>query len=266
MYFCSMNLSLEGKHALICGSTQGIGLAIAQELALLGAHCTLLARNAVALETAIGTLHKHGAMHHNFSVADFENTEEVLRVVKNLTAENPIHILINNTGGPPAGAIANATAEQFLYAYNLHLINNHNITTTLKTGMQAAAYGRIINIISTSVKVPLANLGVSNTTRAAVAAWAKTMANELAPHHITVNNVLPGATNTARLSNIINNKANKQNVATDAVSAEMLHEIPMGRFGEAYEVAALAAFLCTPAAAYITGQSICVDGGRTGSI
>jgi 3-oxoacyl-[acyl-carrier protein] reductase len=187
-------------------------------------------------------------------------------VIQNFVIHNPIHILINNTGGPPAGQISAATSSEFLFAYNLHLINNHNIAIAVLPGMQAGGFGRIINIISTSVKIPLPNLGVSNTTRAAVGAWSKTLAAEVAKHGITVNNVLPGATNTARLSSIITNKATKINSSIDAVSTEMLHEIPMGRFGESHEIAAMAAFLCTPAAAYITGQSICVDGGRTGSI
>jgi 3-oxoacyl-[acyl-carrier protein] reductase len=261
-----MNLSLTGKHALICGSSQGIGLAIAQELALLGANCTLLARNAESLVTAVESLAKTINQHHQFLVADFTKNDEVLTAVKNLVVDNPIHVLINNTGGPPAGLISNATAAEFLFAYNLHLINNHQIATTFLPGMQQSGFGRIINIISTSVKIPLANLGVSNTTRAAVAAWAKTMAAEVAKHGITVNNVLPGATNTARLSSIIANKATKLQIDADAVSTEMLHEIPMGRFGEAQEIAAMAAFLASPAASYVTGQSICVDGGRTGSI
>ncbi|MFM2191664.1 MAG: hypothetical protein RLZZ118_621 [Bacteroidota bacterium] len=261
-----MNLSLYGKHALICGSTQGIGLAIAKELAELGANCTLLARNAEALVTAVESLSKSETQTHDFLVADFTNNEEVITAVKNLVVENPIHILINNTGGPPAGAIANATPQEFLFAYNLHLINNHNIASIVLEGMKQSGFGRIINVISTSVKIPLANLGVSNTTRAAVAAWAKTLAAEVAKFGITVNNVLPGATNTVRLSSIISNKANKTNSTTDNVSAEMMHEIPMGRFGEAHEIAAMAAFLASPAASYVTGQSICVDGGRTGSI
>jgi 3-oxoacyl-[acyl-carrier protein] reductase len=261
-----MNLSLHGKHALICGSTQGIGLAIAKELALLGANCTLMARSAEALAIACESLAKNEHQHHNFLVADFTNTDEVLKAVKNLVIENPVHILINNTGGPPAGPIANATAQEFLFAYNLHLINNHQIATTVLDGMKQDGFGRIINIISTSVKIPLPNLGVSNTTRAAVGAWAKTLAAEVAKHGITVNNVLPGATNTARLSSIITNKATKLSASTDTISAEMMHEIPMGRFGEAYEIAAMAAFLASPAASYVTGQSICVDGGRTGTI
>ena len=151
-------------------------------------------------------------------------------------------------------------------ALNLHLINNHTITTAVLEGMKQIGYGRVINIISTSVKIPLANLGVSNTTRSAVAAWAKTMANEVAKFGITVNNVLPGATATVRLSSIIENKSKKTNVELSEVEAEMLHEIPMRRFGKAEEIAAMAAFLASPAAGYVSGQSICVDGGRTGSI
>lgn len=261
-----MQLSLENKQALVCGSTQGIGYAIAMELALLGANCLLMARNEESLKKALATLPVKDGQQHGYIVADFSDNEQVKHAIHKLASETTVHILINNTGGPPAGRISEANAADFLSAYNLHLVNNHNITTALLPGMKSSGYGRIVNIISTSVKIPLPNLGVSNTTRAAVAAWAKTMANELAVHGITVNNVLPGATSTARLSSIIANKSQKANLELSAVEAEMLHEIPMRRFGQPEEVAAMAAFLTTPAAAYITGQSICVDGGRTGSI
>lgn len=261
-----MQLSLEHKQALVCGSTQGIGYAIAKELALLGANCLLMARNEDRLKEAVAGLPVKGEQQHTYAVADFADNEEVNRVISQLAAQTTFHILINNTGGPPAGKISEAAAGDFLSAYQLHLINNHQLSMALVPGMKAAGYGRIVNVISTSVKIPLPNLGVSNTTRAAVAAWAKTMANELAIHGITVNNVLPGATSTARLSSIIANKSQKANLELSAVEAEMLHEIPMRRFGQPEEVAAMAAFLTTPAAAYITGQSICVDGGRTGSI
>lgn len=261
-----MNLTLEGKNALICGSTQGIGLAIAKELALLGANCVLMARNESSLQRAVKELDDTLRQKHHYLVADFGNTEAVKETIRSFAQENIIHILINNTGGPPAGKITDAMDSDFLSALNLHLINNHNITTALLEGMKKAAYGRVINIVSTSVKIPLPNLGVSNTTRAAVAGWAKTLANETAPFGITVNNVLPGATATIRLSSIIENKSKRTDVPLESVEAQMLHEIPMGRFGQAEEIAAMAAFLATPAASYITGQSICVDGGRTGSI
>jgi 3-oxoacyl-[acyl-carrier protein] reductase len=261
-----MNLSLKGKTALICGSTQGIGFAIAKEIALLGADCILMARNEASLQDAKASLDSSMGQVHQIQVADFANNENVKNAIAEILKNNAVHVLVNNTGGPPAGPIVDAKNEDFLSALNLHLINNHTITTAVLEGMKQIGYGRVINIISTSVKIPLANLGVSNTTRSAVAAWAKTMANEVAKFGITVNNVLPGATATVRLSSIIENKSKKTNVELSEVEAEMLHEIPMRRFGKAEEIAAMAAFLASPAAGYVTGQSICVDGGRTGSI
>jgi 3-oxoacyl-[acyl-carrier protein] reductase len=261
-----MDLSLLGKTALICGSTQGIGFAIAYELSLLGSNCVLMARNETSLQEAVSKLSKTAEQHHQYLVADFSDTNSVQQVINEFVQDNTIHVLVNNTGGPPAGPISNATSQDFLSALNLHLINNHHLAQAVLPGMKTAHYGRIINVISTSVKIPLQNLGVSNTTRAAVAAWAKTLAGEVAKNGITVNNVLPGATATVRLSSIIENKSSKTNQAIEAVENEMIHEIPMGRFGQAHEIAAMAAFFASPAAAYITGQSICVDGGRTGSI
>ena len=261
-----MNLSLEGKNALICGSTQGIGLAIAEELALLGANCTLIARNEEALKLAILKLDIALRQQHNYLVADFSKPEEVASVVRTHVAKNPIHILINNTGGPPAGPIVDATPEQFLNTYNQHLICNHLLTQAVVPGMKEAKFGRIINIISTSVKIPLKNLGVSNTTRGAVASWAKTMSLELGPFNITVNNVLPGATATARLAGLVKNIAGNKQISEDQVVEDMAKEVPLGRVGEASEVAAVAAFLASPAASYVSGVSIPVDGGRTGSI
>jgi 3-oxoacyl-[acyl-carrier protein] reductase len=261
-----MELSLIGKHALVGGSTQGIGLAIAQELASLGATCTLIARNETSLQTAISTLEVAAQQQHNYLVADYSDYHQVQRVVLEYVAKQPIHILINNSGGPAAGPIVQAETDAFLQAFQQHLICNQLLTQSVIPGMKASGYGRIINVISTSVKIPLKGLGVSNTIRGAVASWSKTMSNELAPFGITVNNVLPGATATARLSTIIANKSAKTNTAQDEVTAEMLAEIPMNRFGSAHEIAAAAAFLASPAAAYITGVSIPVDGGRTGSL
>ena len=261
-----MNLDLSGKNALIAGSTQGIGLAIAKELALLGASCTLIARNEESLKEAVKTLDTGHQQTHDYLVADFTDYKLVETVVNNYVANKTIHILINNSGGPAAGPAVEATPEAFLSAFQQHLICNQLVTLALLPRMKKAGYGRIVNVISTSVKIPLKNLGVSNTVRGAVASWAKTMSNELAAFGITVNNVLPGATATARLSTIINNKVAKTGLAKEVAEEEMIQEIPMKRFGQPEEIASLAAYLCSPAAGYLTGVSIPVDGGRTGSL
>lgn len=261
-----MNLSLDGKTAVVCGSTQGIGLAIAEELAVLGANCILLARNEAALQDVLMKLDTSNRQLHSYAVADFNNPDQVKTTIEDIVAANTVHILINNTGGPPAGPALTALAEEFQIAFNQHLICNHILAKAVIPGMQAAGYGRIINIISTSVKIPLKNLGVSNTIRGAVASWAKTMANELGQFNITVNNILPGFTRTQRLTSIVSNTAAKKNAAEDEVEKEMQEEVPMKRFGEAAEIANVAAFLASPAASYVNGVSIPVDGGRTGSI
>jgi len=261
-----MDLSLKGKRALVGGSTQGIGLAIAKELSLLGASCTLIARNEDRLKSAVNELDKNAEQQHHWLVADYMDYKQVEIVVKDYVVDHPIQILINNSGGPAGGPLTAAHPEAFLQAFQQHLICNQLLTLAVLPGMQQERYGRIVNIISTSVKIPLKGLGVSNTIRGAVASWAKTMANELGQFGITVNNVLPGATATARLESIVRNKSEKTGLAEDQVAASMLEEIPMNRFGQPEEIAAVAAFLCTPAAAYVNGTSIPVDGGRTGSI
>ncbi|HEX6179759.1 MAG TPA: SDR family oxidoreductase [Chitinophagaceae bacterium] len=261
-----MNLSLDGKTALVCGSTQGIGLAIAEELALLGANCILLARNENALKEALLKLDTSSRQLHQYYVADFNNHEQVKAAAQQIAEVHTVNILINNTGGPPAGPIVQAVPEEFLIAFNQHLICNHILTKAMIPAMKESGYGRIINIISTSVRIPLKNLGVSNTIRGAVASWAKTMANELGQFNITVNNILPGFTRTQRLSAIVASSAAKKNAAEDAVEKEMQEEVPLKRFGEVSEVASVAAFLASPAASYVSGVSIPVDGGRTGSI
>jgi Dehydrogenases with different specificities (related to short-chain alcohol dehydrogenases) len=261
-----MNLSLEGKYAVVCGSTQGIGLAIAEELALLGTNCTLVARNEKMLREVLHRLDISLRQQHNFLVADFNKPDEVKSIIEAHVAKHPVHILINNTGGPAPGPIMDAKEEFFINTFNQHLICNHILAKAVVPSMKRESYGRIINIISTSVKIPLNNLGVSNTIRGAVASWAKTMANELGKFNITVNNILPGFTNTQRLALLIEQTAKKGNVIVDVVSKNMAGEVPMKRFGEASEVAAVAAFLASPAASYVNGVSIPVDGGRTGSI
>ncbi len=260
-----MNIDLTGKKAMVCGSTQGIGRATAMELASMGATVILLARNEAELQKVSRDLPGNAA--HGFLVADFSKPE-VLRTAINQYAKDhgPIHILVNNTGGPPGGPITEAKTEEFIQAFSNHLLCNHILVQAILPGMKSEKYGRIINIISTSVKQPLKGLGVSNTVRAAVANWSKTLSNEVASFGITVNNVLPGATATARLKSIFEAKAQKSGMSVQEVEQEMLREIPTGRFAEAAEIANAVAFLASPAAAYITGINVPVDGGRTSSL
>lgn len=261
-----MQLSLKSKTAVVCGSTQGIGWATAEELAGLGATCILLARNEAALQEKVAALKQMGNEGHQYVVADFAKPEAVKAAIQKIVAQQTVHILINNTGGPAAGSIIEASTESFLAAFNQHLVNNHNLVQAVVPGMKTEGWGRIVNIISTSVKIPLPNLGVSNTIRGAVASWAKTMANELGQFGITVNNVLPGFTSTARLESLIKTNAAKKGRSEEEEAKEMAQDVPARRFGTAAEVAVVAAFLASPAASYVNGVSIPVDGGRTGSI
>lgn len=261
-----MNLNLTGKNALVCGSTQGIGKAASLELAHLGASVTLVARNEEKLKACLAQLPISAGQHHHYLVADFEDPSQLKERINNYTTSTSIHILVNNTGGPPAGLAITAKEEEFVKAFSNHLLCNHILVQACVEGMKKEKFGRIINIISTSVKIPLRNLGVSNTIRGAVANWAKTLSVELAPFGITVNNVLPGATMTGRLEAIIENKSQKTGVSFEDAKHEMIAEIPAGRIGEAQEVAAAVAFLASPAAGYINGINLPVDGGRTGSL
>jgi 3-oxoacyl-[acyl-carrier protein] reductase len=262
-----MDLDLTGRHALVCGATQGIGRACAVELAQLGANVTALARREDVLKQLVGELPRaHASQIHGFVVADSGDTDGRRAAVEKLAAAQPVHILVNNSGGPPPGPVHGANVDAFLDAYRKHLIANHTLAELVIPGMQAAKYGRIVNIISTSVKEPISGLGVSNTTRWAVASWSKTLATELAPFGITVNNVLPGSTKTPRIEQIVHTRAQKAGIDVAAMQREMESEIPMRRFADPSEIAAAVAFLCSPAAGYISGINVPVDGGRTRSL
>ena len=259
-----MNLNLKNKNAIVCGSTQGIGEASAIELARLGANITLIARNKSKLLNVLNELDKSQGQTHSFVCIDFSNTEKLKEEVNLLTGN--YHILINNTGGPASGPITDANTQSFEDAFRMHLINNQILVQQVVKGMKSAGYGRIVNIISTSVKAPIPGLGVSNTIRAAVANWAKTLSIELGGYGITVNNVLPGFTNTNRLKSIISNRAEVQGKSKEEIEKAMKSQVPAARFGEANEIANAVAFLCTPAASYINGINVPVDGGRTKSL
>lgn len=260
-----MQLDLSGRHALVCGASQGIGRASAIELAELGASVTLLSRSADALKAAADELPcKHGQQ-HDWVAVDMAQTERLHEALADIVAAHPFEILINNTGGPPGGPAHTATEEAFETAFRQHLLAGQVLVQALLPGMRASGYGRIVNVISTSVKEPIVGLGVSNTVRGAVASWAKTLSGELAGDGITVNNVLPGYTRTARLDSLLAAQV-RSGRSEDEIAKGMLASVPARRFGEAAEVAAVIAFLCTPAAAYVNGVSIAVDGGRTRSL
>jgi 3-oxoacyl-[acyl-carrier protein] reductase len=262
-----MNLELGGKHALVCGGSQGIGRAAAIELAQLGASVTLLARSRDALETALAALPRiHAAQSHALVAVDMNDHAALRAKVEATAIDKPVQILVNNTGGPPGGQAQSAQVEEFLAAFNQHLIANHVMLQALLPGMRGSGYGRVINVISTSVKEPIKNLGVSNTIRGAVASWAKTLATELGPLGITVNNVLPGYTKTQRLAQILADRAKATDQSEDAVARTMLATTPVGRFADASEIGAVIAFLASPAAGYINGINVPVDGGRTLSL
>ncbi len=258
-----MDLDLSGKRALVCGSTQGMGLAIAKELANQNAQVTLFARNEDVLKEVVNQLSGDG---HDYLVADFDDLESVKAKAAEGLQNGDYQLLVNNTGGPAPGKLYEAEIEDFEVAIKRHLYVSQTLLQLVLPGMQKANYGRVVNIISTSVKIPIPGLGVSNTVRGAMASWAKTMANELGQFGITVNNILPGFINTGRITSLISNRSKAQERTEAEIKSEMVGSIPAGRFGEPEEIADYAAFLCSPSGAYINGTSMPIDGGRTGSI
>ena len=259
-----MNLELTNLNAVVCGSTQGIGLATAEVLAKLGANIYLLARNETKLKQISQRLDNTKGQVHNYLCIDFQNSSRLEQEIKKI--KSTIHILINNTGGPASGKLIDASLNEFNKAFEMHLINNHVLVQHVVEGMKKEGFGRIVNIISTSVKSPIPGLGVSNTIRAAVANWAKTLSFELAEYGITVNNVLPGFTDTNRLKTLIDKKSKTLNKSVEEITKKMISSVPANRFGEAAEVADAIAFLCSPSASYINGINLPVDGGRTTSL
>ena len=261
-----MNLDLSNKNALVCGASAGIGKAAAQELALLGANVTLMARNEDKLKDVVGTLDSSKGQQHHYLIADFSNPDQLKECIVEASLHNTYHVLINNTGGPKGGPIFSAEVSEFTQAFSQHLVCNQILVQNVVPGMKRSGYGRIINVISTSVKQPIDGLGVSNTIRGAVANWSKTLSNELGPFGITVNNVLPGFTATDRLADIVANAARKLDKTEEEAANFMRQLVPARRFAQPEEVANAIAFLASPAAGYINGINVPVDGGRTKSL
>jgi 3-oxoacyl-[acyl-carrier protein] reductase len=258
---------LRGKKAIACGSSQGIGRACAVQFAKLGAEVTLIARDEQALRSVCSELDTEAGQKHRYVSADFTKPDDLQGKVEQLVKQvGPVQILLNNTGGPPHGPIVDAAPRAFLDALTMHVVCNQILLQTVLAGMKASGYGRVINIISISVKEPINGLGVSNTTRGAVASWSKTMANELGGFGITVNNILPGYTATGRLDELANAKAKAMGVSADDIRNEWVSQVPLGRLGNPEEIAAAAGFLASPAASYVNGINLTVDGGRTSSL
>jgi 3-oxoacyl-[acyl-carrier protein] reductase len=261
-----MDLSLKGKTAVVCGSTQGIGRAIAEAFATYGARCILLARNKTSLEEVRRGLSTKDGQEHQAIAADFSELSQVRAAIAEIIEIGAVDILVNNTGGPKPGPLVDVATTDLSKAFEQHIICNQLLAQAFVPFMQKAGYGRIINIVSTSIRIPLNNLGASNTIRGAVASWAKTLANEIGEFNITVNNILPGFTQTARLDSLVQNMSANSGKSKEEVELGLKQSIPMKRFGQPEELANLAVFLASHAAAYITGTSIAVDGGKTGSI
>ncbi|TAL70407.1 MAG: SDR family oxidoreductase [Bacteroidetes bacterium] len=257
-----MDLRLDGKNAIVCGSSQGLGKAIAQRFAEMGANVTLLARNEVTLKSTVTEINLAGEQEHNFISVDFSKPEIAIQKIKSEISGNKIyHILVNNAGGPQPGEINTAGAEHLLQAFNQHVIMSQLLVQLLIPGMKKAGFGRIINVISIGLKQPIENLGVSNTIRGAMGSWSKTLSRELAPFGITVNNLLPGHTHTTRLEALIRNSANLASISVEEMEKRMIAEIPAGRFGKPEDLANAAGFLASGESSFITGINLPVDGG-----
>ena len=244
---------LEGRIGLVCGASTGIGRAIAQRFQAEGAEIWGLARNKEALDD----LGLAGSL-----VLDLDDLDALETRLSELP---PAVLLVNNTGGPPGGAILDAEAHEFGKAFRRHVMASHVLVRALLPHMKDAGFGRILNVVSTSVREPIPDLGVSNTVRAAMAGWAKSVSKELPPG-ITINNLLPGFTDTTRLASLMEARAEKQGVSVEEIEANWIAGIPEGRLGQPEEIAGAAAFLASPEGAYVRGQSLAVDGGRLNGI
>ncbi|WP_413575060.1 SDR family oxidoreductase [Bdellovibrio sp. HCB290] len=253
---------LQGKTAVVCGASQGIGFATAKLLAERGARVIALARNEDNLKSLIASLSKGP---HKYFAVDLADTESLKKILPSL-AQEQIHILVNNAGGPKGGPLLEASIEEFEAPLRAHLVAAHLLVQTVVPSMKASKYGRIVNIISTSVKNPIPGLGVSNTIRGAMANWSKTLAGELGPYGITVNNMLPGYIRTGRIESLMGSAAQKSGSTVDQVEEQWIKTIPAGRIGDPAEAAEGIAFLVSPAASYINGINLPVDGGRTPSL
>lgn len=253
---------LENKNALVCGASRGIGLGAAKALAAMGCRVVLLGRTEEDLKSNVKQMDEINGLSNAYVVADLSNTESLISKISTLLATSDIQIVINNSGGPAPGLLVDSSVDQLTAAFTNHILASHTIAKLVIPSMKKSGYGRFINVVSTSVRQPIPGLGVSNTIRGAMGSWSKTLANEVGQYGITVNNILPGATKTARLDAIIQRKQAKLEGTGKSAEEMMQSAIPIGRFGEVEEIANVIAFLASPGGSYISGTSIPVDGGR----
>ena len=244
-------LDLSGKRALVCGGTSGIGKAAVQALQDYGAKVVVLSRSATGENTI------------SCNLEDLNSLTKLLET--EIQTNGDFEILVNNSGGPPSGPLIDAKPSDFEKAFLRHILASQTLVQLILPGMKKANYGRIINVISTSVKEPIAGLGVSNTIRGAMASWSKTLSKELPPS-ITINNVLPGFTATERLEELKQTLSKQKGISPKEVEKAWLGTVPEGRLADPSELGQVIAFLASPAASFVRGVSLPVDGGRTGSI
>jgi 3-oxoacyl-[acyl-carrier protein] reductase len=248
-----IELSLKDKIAVVCGASKGIGAAIAESFKAAGAQVVSVSRT-------------HNNKFDNFT-CDLGDLNLVERASREILAKyQKVHILVNNSGGPKGGSLLDADTRSMTSAYTQHVLASQLLAKNFVPSMKSEQYGRIINVLSTSVKTPIPNLGVSNTIRGAMNSWSKTLANELGEFGITVNNLLPGFTKTERLETLRKSVAERLKMTEDQVTEMWLESIPMHRFAEPSDLANAALYLASPLASYVTGISLTVDGGRTPSL
>ncbi len=255
-----MDLNLRNRTALVGGASEGLGLASAIELADLGANIILVSRNEEKLIRAIAQLNNTDGQSHRYIMADYSKPGVAVRTITEEVQE-PVHILVNNSGGPPAGPVAELDTNDYLKGFEMHFRTSHDLVKHFLPGMKESGFGRIVNILSISVQQPIDELPVSNMIRAGIASWSKTLSNEVARNGITVNNVLPGYTMTSRMEYVFGERAKLSGQSMEEVTSSITNQIPSGRFASPAEIGAVVAFLCTPAASYITGSNVPVDGG-----